>query len=103
MTEAHEIVVRIQLEYPPGTAAGAESAMAADEPLLCDVREAARLLAVGSSTVNELIARGELESVKIGASRRITRAGIEAYVTRLLAEEKAAEREVSAIPQRAPR
>jgi len=83
MTEAREIVLRLQLEYPP--AGAPEPAVITADPLLYRIREAARLLALGESTVDELIARGELESVKIGASRRITRAGLEQYVRRLVA------------------
>jgi excisionase family DNA binding protein len=82
MTEAREIVVRLQLEYPDrGTAPVV--ATNGDRPLLYRVAEAAKLLALGVSAVNELIARGEIESVKIGAARRITRSGLEAYVRRL--------------------
>jgi excisionase family DNA binding protein len=83
MTETREIVVRLQLEYPPGQAPGPTAAAVADQPLLYRVPEVARLLAIGESAVNELIARGEIESVKIGSSRRITRAGVETYVRRL--------------------
>jgi excisionase family DNA binding protein len=82
MTETQEIVVRLQLEYPLGLGQPAVAA-ATDAPLLCTIREAARLLAVGVSTVNELVARAELESIKIGGSRRVTRAGVEKYVRRL--------------------
>jgi excisionase family DNA binding protein len=85
MTGPQEIVVRIQLEYPPGWPP-AESAVPDGRPLLCTIDEAATLLSVGKSMVNELIARNELESVKMGASRRVTRAGIEAYVKRLIKE-----------------
>ena len=82
MTEAREIVLRLQLEYPASPAPEPVAA-AADQPLLYRIREAAQLLAVGESVINELIARDEIESVKVGRSRRITRAGIEAYVRRL--------------------
>ena len=80
MTETREIVLRLQLEYPPGLATGPVVSAAADEPVLYRVPEAARLLAVGESVVTELIARGEIESVKIGRARRITRSGIDTYV-----------------------
>lgn len=80
MTEAREIVVRIVLEYPADRATQAADAAAADRPLLYRVDDAAKLLAIGVSTVHDLIARGEIESVKIGASRRITRDSLEAYV-----------------------
>ena len=86
MTEAREIVVRIMLEYPPDRRARPVVAVTADQPLLYRVTEAAKLLAIGVSAVNELIACGDIESVKIGASRRITRDGLEAYVRRLAAE-----------------
>lgn len=85
MTEAREIVVRIVLEYPPDCGARAAVAVTADQPLLYRVSEAAKLLAIGVSAVNELIASDDLESVKIGASRRITRDGLETYVRRLKA------------------
>jgi excisionase family DNA binding protein len=82
MSETREIVVRLQLEYP---AAQPQTAITvtADQPLLFTTRQAARLLAIGESVVRELIARGEIESVKIGNARRITRAGIERYVRQL--------------------
>lgn len=83
MTDGREIVVRIQLDYPPAPAAAEPAAM--DQPLLFTVEDAARMLAVGKSTINELIARREIQSVKIGTSRRLTRTGIEAYVRTLLA------------------
>jgi len=82
VTDAREIVVRLQLEYPPGLVS--PPVVVADQPLLYKVPEAARLLAIGESAVYDLIARGEIESVKVGGSRRITRSGIEAYVNRLL-------------------
>jgi len=78
-----EVVVRLQLEYPSGLAPEPSAVITADMPLLYKICDAARLLAVGESAIYELIAQGELESVKIGASRRITRAGIEAYVRRI--------------------
>lgn len=53
------------------------------ERLLYRVEEAAQLLAIARCTVFDLIARGELESVKIGASRRISRTALERYITRL--------------------
>jgi excisionase family DNA binding protein len=50
------------------------------EPLLVTVREAARLLALGRSTVYELIARGQLPTVHIGRSVRIRVADLETLV-----------------------
>lgn len=51
--------------------------------LLLAADEAAELLGVGSTTVYELLAAGQLESVRIGRSRRIPRAALVAYVDRL--------------------
>jgi excisionase family DNA binding protein len=76
-----EIVVRLQLEYPPFPTP--ETPVAADAPLLYRVGEAAKLLAVGEPRVWELIGSGELPSVKIHSSRRISRAALEGYVARL--------------------
>ena len=57
------------------------------KPLLYRDPEAARLLSLGASKTWELIARGELESVKIDGARRVPREAIEAYVARLAAED----------------
>jgi excisionase family DNA binding protein len=45
--------------------------------------EAARLLAISQSQLFELLARGELGSVKIGRLRRIPHDELTAYVDRL--------------------
>ena len=50
--------------------------------LLLKIPEAAELLAIGRSTVYELIALGHLETVHIGRSVRVTTASIEAFVDR---------------------
>ena len=50
--------------------------------LLLRIPEAADLLAIGRSTVYELIALGHLETVHIGRSVRVTTASIEAFVDR---------------------
>ncbi|GIV03583.1 MAG: hypothetical protein KatS3mg015_2413 [Fimbriimonadales bacterium] len=42
-----------------------------------DVR---RILGIGRTKLNELIASGELPMWKLGGERRITRAGLEAYI-----------------------
>jgi excisionase family DNA binding protein len=52
-------------------------------PLLLTVVEAARLLAVGRTTVYALIARGELRTIHIGRARRIPIAAVFAYVAAL--------------------
>jgi excisionase family DNA binding protein len=77
--EAGEIVIRVRLEYPPGeshepTPAG---------PLLYRPEVAAELLAVSRDKLYELIMTGELESVKIGTSRRIPPGALVRYVARL--------------------
>ena len=45
-----------------------------------DVR---RILGIGRTKLAELIASGELRMWKLGGERRITRAGLEAYIRRL--------------------
>ena len=52
----------------------------AGEPMLVTVREAARLLALGRSTVYELIAAGRLPTVHIGRSVRIRPADLRALI-----------------------
>ena len=47
-----------------------------------DVR---RILGIGRTKLNELIASGELQMWKLGGERRITRAGLEAYIRRVAA------------------
>jgi excisionase family DNA binding protein len=53
------------------------------EQLLYRPEEVAKLLGIGRTRVFELMKTGELPSVKIGASRRITRQAVVAYVRRL--------------------
>lgn len=48
--------------------------------LLVKIADAAEILAVGRSTVYELISSGHLETVHIGRSVRVTTASIEAFV-----------------------
>jgi excisionase family DNA binding protein len=60
--------------------------------LLLKIPEAAELLAIGRSTVYELIALGHLETVHIGRSVRVTTASIEAFIER----ERSGQREVRA-------
>jgi excisionase family DNA binding protein len=54
-----------------------------DVKLLYRVREAAAMLGLGESKLWELLARGEIESVKIDGARRIPREAIETYVRQL--------------------
>jgi excisionase family DNA binding protein len=58
-----------------GTAAGVV-------PLLLTIPQAAAVLAVGRTTVYELIAAGDLEAVHIGRSARVPVAAVEDYVER---------------------
>lgn len=51
--------------------------------LLLTAAEAAELLGIGRSTVYELIASGEIESVQIGRARRIPEPALAAYIARL--------------------
>jgi excisionase family DNA binding protein len=50
------------------------------DPLLVRVEEAARLLSLSRSTIYELMDRGELQSVRCGAARRIPLAALRAWV-----------------------
>jgi len=51
--------------------------------LMHRVEAAARILDLSRSRVFELVATGELPSVKIGGSRRITQTALEDFVARL--------------------
>ena len=55
------------------------------EKLLLSPSEASELLGVGRSQMFELIARGDVESVKIGRLRKIPHDALTAYVERLRA------------------
>ena len=54
-----------------------------DEQLLLTAEEAARALNIGRTTLYALIKDGQLHSVHIGRSCRLTRAELQRYVTRL--------------------
>ena len=53
------------------------------EPLLLTPEQAAELLAVGRTTIYDLMRVGALPSVKIGRSRRIPAGELEGYVAGL--------------------
>ena len=53
------------------------------KPLLVRVSQAGEILGVGRSTVYELIARGEIETVHIGRCCRVPVAALDEYVERL--------------------
>ena len=54
-------------------------------PILVTPEEAAKALRLGRSKVYELMASGELESVRIGRSRRIRWGALEAFANSLTA------------------
>jgi excisionase family DNA binding protein len=56
------------------------------ETLLLTAEEAAAELRIGRSRMFDLIREGAIKSVKIGTSRRITRAALTTYVATLEAE-----------------
>jgi excisionase family DNA binding protein len=58
-------------------------------PLLFRVNEAAQKLSISKSKMWELLARGDIESVKIDGARRITPAALDAYVARLAGRDAA--------------
>lgn len=58
-------------------------------PLLLTPAEAARRLSLGRSTLYQLVLTGEIESIKIGKSRRIPAAALAEYVDRKLREQGA--------------
>ncbi len=53
------------------------------DKLLYTPVEAARVLGIGRSKVNELLGAGELTSVRIGACRRIPATALQEFVNRL--------------------
>jgi excisionase family DNA binding protein len=56
------------------------------EEILLDVDEAARRLGMGRSFTYALVLRGTLPSVKLGRSRRVVAAGLDAFVRERLRE-----------------
>ena len=52
------------------------------EPICVRVNDAARMIGVGRTKLNELISSGELETVKIGKATRITTASLHELVRR---------------------
>jgi excisionase family DNA binding protein len=55
------------------------------KPVVVSPRRACELLSVGLTRLYQLLNAGELESLHIGRSRRITTASISAYIERQLA------------------
>lgn len=54
--------------------------------LLLTPEQVARVLAVGRTTLYALLGQGVIESVKVGALRRVPRRAVEDYVDRLRQE-----------------
>jgi excisionase family DNA binding protein len=54
-----------------------------DTKILLTPEESAQRASVGRTTIYALIASGELESVRIGRSRRVPAQALEEYVARL--------------------
>ncbi|WP_156839840.1 helix-turn-helix domain-containing protein [Novosphingobium aquimarinum] len=52
------------------------------EPICVRINDAARMIGVGRTKLYELISTGELETVKIGKSTRVTTASIHDLVKR---------------------
>jgi excisionase family DNA binding protein len=73
-------------ETEDGHASGVRRAVVAPFKLLVTPEEAAVILSVGRTRIFELIANGQLPSVRIGASRRIPMGGLEQLVEQLLDE-----------------
>ena len=61
-----------------------------DQRLLLTVPEAALRLGVGRSFLYELVMRGEIDSMKLGRSRRIPVVALERFVSERLEQESAA-------------
>jgi len=60
-----------------------DTSASATEPLLVTAQQAARSLSICRTKVYELLRNGELESVRIGTSRRIPAAALTEYIERL--------------------
>jgi excisionase family DNA binding protein len=55
---------------------------------LLTVDEVARTLQLGRTLIYDLLGRGDIASIKIGSRRRIPAAALDAFIERLLAEQK---------------
>ena len=58
-----------------------------DEQILLTVEQAAKRLNISRRAIYELISTGAIDSVKIGATRRVPRDATDRYVARLVAEQ----------------
>ncbi len=62
--------------------------------LLLTVNEAAQTLRLSRAQLYKLLNRGELQAVKIGSSRRVPMVALQAYIERLLREQRQHDGEV---------
>ena len=76
-----EIVIRLQLELPPGMSLMVPPV--AGESLAYRIPIAAKKLGMGSSKVSELVARGDIASIKADGVRLITDEALRDYLARL--------------------
>jgi excisionase family DNA binding protein len=60
-----------------------------EDRLLLRVEEAAEMIGVSRARLYELLAAGEIASIKIGASRRVATSDLVRFVNRLRAEQGA--------------
>lgn len=52
------------------------------DKMLCKMEQAAAVLDIGITKLKELLRSGEIHSIRIGRSRRITRSSLQAYIDR---------------------
>jgi excisionase family DNA binding protein len=57
------------------------------DKLLLTIDEAAQALSLGRTVLYELLAAGEIASIKIGGARRVLYASLLAFIERLLSEQ----------------
>ena len=72
----------------PQTNDPTDTLMVAKQPLLLTLKEAGEALRLGRAKLYELMAAGELRSVKIGGARRIPVSALQEFVDRLEADER---------------
>ena len=73
-----------------------------DDPLLVSVEEAARRLGIDRCTAYELIAAGELDSVKIRRRRLVPVVALSEYVDRLRGRSEEADGNTTGLQERRP-
>lgn len=60
------------------------------EKVAYSIEEAAQVLSLGRTTVKQLIATGQLPSVRVGRRRLIPRSALETYIDHLLQDQEPA-------------